>query len=463
MTTLFFEKVIIKFLFTEPEIRDKIFPFLKAKVFDDRKNIIIVKKFLSHHEKYDNFPTISEMKVEVEDEETFEHLMEIKDLDISEYKEDFLLNQIEDFFKKKLVLNVITDTAENLTKDDLDKVTNSPDTLREALSFSFDTKIGLDVFSEAERIFNEMHNKDKIIPTGLSVLDRFVKGGFHEKSLSLFMAETNLGKSLIMCSLATNSLIQNRNVLYVSLEMSELKIAERIMANLFDKDINDIGDIKKDKFMALFGNWQSKLNKRFIAKEFPTRSINTNHLRNLLKELKIKKNFIPDIIYLDYLSIMLSSVGNRNDNTYTEIKKISEEVRGLAVELGIPIVSAVQTNRGGFGNVEIDLTDIADSIGTTATADLIIGVTQPEEFRNLNKFCWVILKNRYGLNKRKMTVLVDYFKMRISDDPDDLNRDTNPQSPEKENEQKVQQATQLTNNLLDKDNKDKFKKEIDFE
>ena len=215
--------------------------------------------------------------------------------------------------------------------------------------------------------------------------------------------------------------------------------------------------------MELFGNWKNKLANKFIVKEFPTRSINTNHIRNLLKEIKVKKGFIPDIIYLDYLSIMNSCSSNKNDNSYIEIKRISEEIRGLAVELGLPFVSAIQTNRGGFGSVEIDLTDVADSIGTTATADLIIGVTQPDEFRNLNKFIWIILKNRYGLNKKKMSVLVDYFKMRIIDDPDDINIKDMPISPEKQKNENISKAVEVTNNLLNKDNKDKFRKIIDFE
>jgi len=463
MTTQFFENVIIKFLFTDVEVRDKIFPFLSARIFDDIQNIGIIKKYVHYNQKFGSFPTISEMKVEIEDVDTFNHLIEIKDLDITEFKQEFLLSEIEDFFKKKLIHNVIVDTAELLSKDELEKVFNSPDDLREALAFSFDTKIGLDILNDEERIYADLHNKDKVISTGITILDRFTKGGFHEKSLSLFMAETNLGKSLIMCSLATNSLLQNKNVLYVTLEMSELKIAERIMANLFDKDINDISNIEKEPFMALFGNWKKKIENKFVVKEFPTRSINTNHIRNLLKELKVKKKFIPDIIYVDYISIMLSCMSNKNDNSYIEIKRISEELRGLAVELGIPFISAVQTNRGGFGSVEIDLTDIADSIGTTATADLIIGVTQPKEIRDLNKFIWMILKNRYGLNKKKMSVLVDYFKMRVNDDPDDANIKDMPMSPEKQKNESISKAVEITNNLLNKDNKEKFKKIIDFE
>ncbi|MEM4261208.1 MAG: DnaB-like helicase C-terminal domain-containing protein [Candidatus Woesearchaeota archaeon] len=613
MDHIFFENVIIKFLFTDIEMRDKIFPYLNTKIFDDKMNIDIIKKYIHYYHKYESFPTISEMKLEIENKEIYNHLMEIKDLDITEFKHDFLLSEIEDFFKKKLILGVITDTAENLTKDEIDKVSTSPDILREAIAFSFDTKIGLDFLNEPERIYNELHNKDKIIPSGITTLDRFIKGGFHEKSLNLFMAEcvdkntkirvrirkkdnfsikkcveflnekwiyktiklfkvkkllknylievdspdgwvsiqkyiekgkkqafqlsinnkkilssenhlyetnngwklvkdlnnnemilcddkkfhnfkikklnkkievvdievdhpnhryytngvsshnTNLGKSLIMCSLATNSILQNKNVLYISLEMSEIKLAERILANLFDKDINDISELDKDSFFNLFGNWRKKLDKNLMIKEFPTKSINANHIRNLTKEIKIKKKFLPDIIYLDYLSIMNSVSTTRNDNTYTEIKRISEEIRGLAVELGIPIISAVQTNRGGFGESEIDLTDIADSIGTTATADLIIGVTQPDEFRNLNKFCWMILKNRYGLNRRKMSVIVDYFKMRISDDPEDLNNRDIPVSSEKDKENKINQASEITNDLINKDYSDKFKKSIDFE
>lgn len=463
MEHTFFENVIIKFLFTNFEIRDKIFPFLSPKIFDNKSNIDIIKKYIQYYQKFGTFPTISEMKLEIDNDDVFNHLISIKDLDISEFNHDFLLSEIEDFFKKKLILSVITDTAETLTKNELDKASNSPDKLREAFAFSFDTKIGLDVFNELDRIYNELHNKDKIISTGILALDRFIKGGVHEKSLTLFLAESNLGKSLIMCSLATNMLLQNKNVLYISLEMSELKIAERILANIFDIDINEISEIEKSFFMELFNNCKKNINNNLIIKEFPTRSVSTNHIRNLLKELKIKKNFIPDVIFIDYLGIMLSCTSNRNDNTYVEVKRISEEVRGLAVELGIPIISSIQTNRSGFGSVELDLTDTADSIGVVATADIIVGVTQPDEFRNLNKFVWIILKNRYGLNKKKMTVLVDYFKMRISDDPDDLNNQNAPISPEQQRNMNVINAIGIVNDLLDKDNKDKFKKIINFE
>jgi archaellum biogenesis ATPase FlaH len=465
ITPKFFEDIIIKFLFTDFEIRDKIFPFLNPRLFQDKQNEIIITKFLHHHSEYDNFPTISEMNLELSNDDTFKHLMEIKELDTSEFKDEYLLHEIEDFFKKKLINDVIVETAVNLNEDKMEEISKAPDDLREALSFGFDTKIGLDFINESKTIYDALHNKDRIIQSGLNSLDRIIEGGFHEKSLSLFMAETNLGKSLVMCSLASNALLQNKNVLYISLEMAEHKISQRIMANMFDISMDELKNIPEDKFHAKFDNLKKKLSTRLVIKEYPTRSINTNHIRNLLKELSLKKKFVPDIIFVDYIGIMLASHISKGDNTYVEVKRISEELRGLAVECKVPIISAVQTNRGGFGNAQIDLTDIADSIGTTATADLIIGIMQTPENRTLGKFTWIILKNRYGLNKQVFGVCVDYFKMRVYEDetinPDNIAPPLPPSDEQKD--KKVKEGVAIVSSALNKDLKDKLEKHFDYE
>jgi len=289
---------------------------------------------------------------------------------------------------------------------------------------------------------------------------------------------TNLGKSLIMTSIGVDCILKNKNVLYVTCEMSEEKISERVMSNIFDIDSEDLKLLTRNKFHEKFEKIRKQVNHKLVIKEYPPRAIGANHIRNLVKELKVRKKFVPDIIFIDYLGIMNPVSKNKGDNSYLEVKRISEEIRALAVELCLPIVSAVQTNRGGFGDSEIDLTDISDSIGTAATADVIIGVTQSEDMRKIGKYSWIILKNRYGLNKKKISVNVDYYKMRVTEDEESSLNDTNksiskdspkgsnvgaiPQSG-KEKQKNVDETAEIVKGILNKDTNDKYKKMIDFE
>lgn len=463
MEIVFFEKILIRFLFIDDKIRDKVLPFLVPEIFEDHKNIQLIKTILAILEKFEHFPSVPEMKIELNSEEVYNRLIEIMEMDISEYKKEFLLSQIEDFIRDKMVHNVNVEIAMNLNNENEEQLKQTPDKLREALAFSFDTKVGLDFFDEEDRLYNHLHNKDRVIPTSITQLNRLIEGGFHEKSLTLFMAETNLGKSLIMTSFGVDCILRNKNVLYVSCEMSEEKISERVMANMFDIATEDLKLLTRSKFHEKFESIRKQVKNKFIVKEYPTKSINTNHIRNLVKELKVRKKFVPDIIFLDYLGIMNPTYQSKGDNTYLEVKRISEEIRGMAVELGLPIVSAVQTNRGGFGDAEIDLTDISDSIGTAATADIIIGVTQSEEFRKMGKFNWIILKNRYGLNRHTFPVNVNYYKMRIYEDSDGQTAETAasiskiPPS-DKEKQKAVDDTVQDVKDVLNKDLKDKFDK-----
>jgi len=302
-------------------------------------------------------------------------------------------------------------------------------------------------------------------------LNKCIDGGFHEKSLTLFMAETNMGKSLIMASLAVDSMLRNKNVLYITCEMSEDKISERVMSNLFDVNLHDLRLLPKNTFHEKFIKIRKEAQKKIIIKEYPPRAINANHIRNLVKDLEVRKKFKPDIIYVDYLGILLPIFKNKQDNTYLEVKRISEEIRALAVEMAIPFVSAVQTNRKGFGDAEIDLTDISDSIGTAATADVIIGVTQSKEFKEQGKYQWIMLKNRYGINKFGFPVNVDYDKMRITDDEDgngaptaaSFSKNSTVGGGSNGDKNAVDKAIEETRNVLNKDRKDKFGKTIEFE
>lgn len=557
LSPIFYEQVLIKFLFTSVEIREKILPYLTEAVFDDKLNMNIVSKILSFQSKYNKFPTFQEMKLYISDEDTFDRLVEIINLDLTEYTHEFIIEQIEEWFKGKKIHEVNLEISMNLNEGDFSKVMDCVDKLRESCIFSFNTTIGLDFFESEEELYNFLHNKDRVISSGLKSLDRCIDGGFHEKSLTLFMAEcvdentkvkirirkkwsfymsdtwvekevsikdikklleeynvqvdspdgwvdvthyvekgrkrawklliddkellssgkhlyetnfgwkhakfldhrihkilcndgkfhsfninktdkfinvvdirvnhpnhryytngisshnTNLGKTLVMSSLATNNTLNNKNVLYITCEMSKHKISERIMANMFNLEMNDLKNLDKKEFHSYFEHAKKIVKSKFFIEEYPTKSINANHIRNLVKELKTKKKFIPDIIYIDYIEIMNPIHRYKGDGSYSEIKRISEEVRAVAVELGIPIVSAVQTNRGGIGSAQIDLTDISQSIGTAATADIIIGITQTEELREKCLFSWMLLKNRYGINKKGFRVCVDYYKMRI--------------------------------------------------
>jgi len=456
---IFFEKLLIKFLFHDTDVRERVMPFLSVNIFDNFENKEVAKHILSFQKKFDRFPTFPDLKLIIEQKEVYDRLFEIVNLDVSEYSNEHLLSVIEEFFKKKLAWTVVASVAESLKNDSMDKVSKAPDELREAIAFGFDTEIGLDFFNEMERMYNNLHDVDSVVSSGLKTLDKKIKRGFHEKSLTLFLAETNLGKTLIQCSFAVNAVLQNKNVLYITLEMSENKISERLIANLFDVNINDLTMLTKDKFKNKFESVKSKIQQHFIVKEYPTKSINANNIRNLVKELKLKKNFVPDIIFIDYIGIMNPIHTRKDENSYTELKRVSEETRGLAVELECPIVSAIQTNRKGYSSSDIDLTDVADSIGTAATADIIIGVTQSEEFRDSGKFSFIILKNRYGINRQKLVVSVDYNKMRVLDNVDST-KDQPKESTKTINN--VDSAASSVKTELKKDNIERKKKIIDF-
>jgi len=416
------ENIIMKFLYTDADLRDKLIPYLGYSIFGIQENIDINAFVLKFLDDYDTFPSLKETRLKLKNRATYEYLQEVVNIDTSEYTTEVLLGFTEEFIKQKCIMEVCYDAVEQVNQDDMSNIGSIPDAMREAIAFSFDNKVGLDVFDidAEELIYNQIHNSDIVVSTGLETIDQFIEGGLHEKTLSLIMAETNMGKSLIMGALATNNVFNGKCVLYVTCEMSEFKIGERVMANAFDLSSKDIKRLPRNKFGACFQKAREKLKGRFIVKEYPTGVASVSHIRNVVKELYLKKKFKPDIIYIDYIGIMASTHTSKNDNTYTTQKRITEEIRGLAVELEIPIMSAIQTNRLGMGKDELDLTNASDSIGTAFTADVMIGVTQQDELRAAGKYRWTIIKNRYGPNKVGVTVKVDYNKMRLTDDVDSV-------------------------------------------
>lgn len=420
MDITFCEDVIIKFLFQNEQLRERTITFIKPEIFDEHNNIVIVKIIKEFYGKYNKMPSITEMKMELPDDASYKKLTDIMNLDLTGFSNEYLLDECQVFMRQKLSINCFFECTQHLKEAKFAEAGKYPDILRESLAFSFNTDLGLCFLEDEERIYNFLHNTDKVVPFGLTFLDRNTKGGAHEKSLVLFLAETNLGKTLILSSLASNNIKSNKKVLYITCEMSEDKICERVLANVWDHNINDLGTINREVFFRRFEDMKASMKGRLEIKEYPPSTINANDIRNLIKEYEVKKKFKPDIIYLDYLELVRPSFSRKSDNSYTDCKRVSEEIRAIAVEHGIPIVSAVQSNRDGMGKSELSMKNTADSVGIAFTGDIVFGVTQSPELLEAGKFSIQILKNRYGLNKLKCLINVDKPKMTISDSDEDI-------------------------------------------
>jgi hypothetical protein len=465
----FFEDVLMKYLFTDSEIRDKVVPFLsESKVFHKKVNSLVMDSVFALIEQYEEFPSAKEVFAHMDDEDAFDHLDEVLNMELGDFKKTFLMDQIETFFRKKLIENITSEVSDSLNDEDWYNP-DAVDKLREAYAFSFNCDIGMDIFSSAERMYEFFHDEKIFTPTDIRNFDVLIQGGFHNKTLSLFMAGTNVGKSLIMASLAVNNMYRNKKVLYISCEMSEEKITERVLSNTFDVPIADLPRMSKENFVKRFESF-SQYKQQFMLKEYPPRKLNANKIRNLLKELKLKKNFIPEIIYVDYLALMMPNINTKGQATHESLTIITEELRAVAVEFDVPIVSAVQVGRDGLSSTDIDLDDISGSIGITFTADVIIAVTQSDELLKDGKYCWTIIKNRYGQKKCWLTVNVDFERMRITYDKDNdtleyATRDgSNPNQPSRaEKKEKEEEVDEYISLVKKKNATDVKQKLFDFE
>lgn len=459
MDPLFFEKILLKLLFGDKEARGKILPFLTTDIFDEDEHKKIVKEIQKFEEEYNKFPTISDLKLRIDDEKVFAKIKDILETDISEYSRESLLHETQEFFKRQLIWNHITEANTVIrNNENIDRITEIADDMRLANSFSFDTQIGFDLFNEQDRMYEFLHNKDIVVPLGCKI-DKFIEGGLHNKTLTILMAETNLGKTLIKCSWATNILLQNHNVLYITLEMAEEKISERILQNMLDLTKKQLKMLGKDDFDFRFNSLKEKIKRTFVVKQYPAGTLNANKLRSLIKELDTKKKFKPRVIFLDYLTLFKGNFTNKNDNSYAEHKRISEEVRAVAIEENLPIVSSLQTNRKGMGSSDIDFKDMADSVGPAATADIFITATQSDALKELERILIVILKNRYGPKKIRLNFGMDVEKMRVFDVEDGA-QTTNQQIESKEKKDK---AVASIKDSISRDRREKRNKRILFE
>lgn len=419
------EQTILSNLISNETYTRKVIPYIKEEYFSDSTDKVlfdVIQKFVI---KYNQLPNKEVLYVEVEKR---------KDLTEDSYKEintkiaNFTNNNLdngwlndvtEKWCKERAVYLALLESVKIADGKHSEKTKDAiPSILQEALGVSFDTNIGHDYIEDFQSRYEFYNRKEDKIPFNLSYFDKITKGGISNKTLNIALAGTGVGKSLFMCHHAASVLLQGKNVLYITMEMSEEKIAERIDANLLNVNIKDLPDLPVNVYNNKINRLSKKTQGKLIIKEYPTSSAHTGHFRSLINELKLKKQFVPHIIFIDYLNICCSSRYKSNlVNSYTFVKAIAEELRGLAVEFNVPIVSATQTTRSGYGSSDIDLTDTSESFGLPATADFMFALISTEELENLRQIMVKQLKNRYNdpnLNKR-FVVGIDRAKMRLYD------------------------------------------------
>ena len=417
--------ILTNLLCNEQYVR-KVTPFLKSEYFTEFNYRIIFDELHAYINKYNSLADKNILYIELEKrtdltDDGFQQVKGIIESIICEEQElPWLLDTTEKWCQERAIYLALMESIKIADGQDDKKDKGSiPHVLTEALGVSFDTHIGHDYLSDSEERYETYHKEEQKIPFDLDLFNKITKGGLPNKTLNVALAGTGVGKSLFMCHVASSVLLQGKNVLYITLEMAEEKIAERIDANLLNVNIQDLKQLPKVMFDNKIGNLQKKTQGKVIIKEYPTAGAHTGHFRALINDLKLKKNFTPDIIFVDYLNICASSRyrSGTNINSYTLVKSIAEELRGLAVEFSLPIVSATQTTRAGFGSSDPDLTDTSESFGLPATADLMFALISTEELEGLNQIMVKQLKNRYNdpTIRKRFVVGIDRAKMRLYD------------------------------------------------
>ncbi len=420
------EQVILENLIKDDAYVRKVIPFLKPEYFmqyEDKKVFDIIHSFV---EKYNNPPSKQAIILAVNEdtslnEDSHAKCMEvINTLNGDEVNRDWLVDETEKFCKDKALYLGVMESIQIIDGKNKEKSTDAlPSILSEALSVGFDTNIGHDFIEDAEKRYDFYHRLEEKVEFDLDMFNKITEGGLSNKTLNIALAGTGVGKSLFMCHMASAAISKGKNVLYITLEMSEERIAERIDANLMNIPIQELGDLSKAMYDDRIKKINDKIEGRLIVKEYPTASAHSGHFKALINELKLKRSFFPDIIFIDYLNICSSSRfrPGSSANSYTIIKSIAEELRGLAVEQDVPIVSATQTTRGGYDNSDVSLTDTSESFGLPATADLMFAIISTEELEQMGQFMIKQLKNRYAdptRNKRFM-IGVDRARMKLFD------------------------------------------------
>ncbi len=420
------ETTILRNLIFNNDYCRKVLPFLKPEYFENLHEKVVFEEICKFILSYDDLATKEVLIIETEKrsditDDTYKTICDyVSKLDDSPVENNWLVDTTEKWCRDRAIYLALMESIKIADGQDEKKSRDAiPSILQEALAVSFDNHIGHDYLNDYEQRYESYHKKEDKIPFDLEYFNKITKGGLPNKTLNIALAGTGVGKSLFMCHMASSVLMQGKNVLYITLEMAEDRIAERIDANLLNVNIKDIAELPKQMFDTKVNNISKKTQGTLIIKEYPTASAHVGHFKSLLNELSLKKSFRPDIIFIDYLNICGSSryKSNFSVNSYSYVKAIAEELRGLAVEFNVPIVSATQTTRSGYGNSDVELTDTSESFGLPATADLMFALISTEELEQLGQIMVKQLKNRYNdptVNKR-FIVGIDRAKMRLYD------------------------------------------------
>ena len=419
------EKTILSNLILNEEYSRKVYPYLKEDYFDDISLRKIFQTCCEYVEKYKEPPSKEALKLAIDKrkdltEDAYKQVQEIiNDLVVDKNtNSSFLLDETEKFCQDKDLYNSIRKSI--LILDGQDKEFDKgeiPRLLSDSLGISFDGSIGHDFLNDFEDRYEHYHRKEERIPFDIDIFNKITKGGLPRKSMTVLLATTGGGKSLLKCHMAANHLMYGKNVLYITMEMAEEEIGRRIDANIMDITIDEVKELPRDVFEKRMNRYKTKTTGKLVIKEYPTGSVHAGHFRHLLNELRLKKNFQPDVIFVDYLNICSSSrvKGAASANSYTLVKSIAEEVRGLAMEFNCAVVTSSQFNRDGYGNSDVDLTNTSESMGITHTADCILGLVTSEQLDELGQLMIKQLKNRWGDlgYYRRFLVGIDRSKMKI--------------------------------------------------
>jgi replicative DNA helicase len=423
------EQTILRNLIYSEEYLRKVLPFLKDEYFTDRTERLIFNEINTFTNAYNSPPSIEAIELAIKEkrnltndevEKSESYLKEIVSSKQEESKIQWLVDKTESFVQEKAIYNAVLGSISILEgKDKTHEKGQIPKILSDALAISFDTSVGHDYLENSDERYEFYHRHEERIPFDLDFFNKITKGGLPAKTLNIALAGTGVGKSLFMCHCAAGVMSLGRNVLYITMEMAEERIAERIDANLLNVSLDDLVSLSKEMYDKKVEKVKAKTTGKLIIKEYPTASASTTHFRTLLNELYLKKSFRPDIIFVDYLNICCSSriKAGANVNSYTYVKSIAEELRGLAVEYGVPIVSATQTTRSGFSSSDPGLEDTSESFGLPATADLMFALISSEELEEMGQIMVKQLKNRYNdpTYYKRFTIGIDRAKMKLYD------------------------------------------------
>ena len=420
------ERTALRNLVFNEEYTRRVIPFIRKEYFEDRAERTIFEEIQKFVTEYNKNPTRETLEIDLQkrkdlNETEYNRIVDIiKSLNPQEVDLDWLINTTEKFCKDRAIHNAVLDGIHIIEgKDNRRSPESIPDILSDALSVSFDNSVGHDYLEDIDSRFDFYHTKEEKIPFDIDFFNKITKGGLPPKTLNVALAGTGVGKTLFMCHLASHILSMNKNVLYITMEMAEERIAERIDANLINVTMEDLQSLNRKMFTDKVTKISSKTTGKLIIKEYPTASAHAGHFRTLINELALKKTFKPDIVFIDYINICASSrfKPGANVNSYTYIKSIAEELRGLAVECNFPIFTATQTTRTGFVSTDVGLEDTSESFGLPATADLMLALISTEELEEAGQMMIKQLKNRYNdpTINRKFVIGVDRARMKLYD------------------------------------------------